>query len=88
MALTLLGEEKAIQRSLVGSCPEGKGCKVPSDTAGSCHRPEFVAVGSGTVRSQHILTTLLRADCEQGLRESLRASRPGYSLDTAWVLGA
>lgn len=73
MALTLLGEGKAGQRSLEGRCPEDKGCKGPSDTAGPCHRPEFVAVGSGTLRSQHYTDPLPRADCEGELRESLRA---------------
>lgn len=41
MALTLLGEGKAGQRPIEGLHPEAKGCKGPSDTAGTCHWPEW-----------------------------------------------
>lgn len=62
MALTLLGEGKAGQRPIEGLHPEAKGCRGPSDMAGTCHWPEFVGGGSGTLQFQHHTGPLPRAD--------------------------
>lgn len=85
MALALLGEggEEQGKGHLRDHVLRLRGIGAPSTTLGSCHRPEFVSRGSGTLRFQHHTGPLTRADGGGGLRESPGTSRPGHPSDPA-----